>query len=615
MSGAVRAVTAASDSRAPAGIGALAEALSGAQYEFLVGRLIDQATLDRAAGLASTWGCAPHEVLLSCGWVSSERYCEALARHLGVPCLAGGPVPANLDAELIDATAWMPNDVRRLAQERRIGAAPVWLASPGVMAALGQRAGEIARLRRSIDELRVGFPELSAAGPVWLWQSLAFVVLVGLVAGGGLIEPEATVIAVSALISLPFLLIVSLRAISLVELASRPYAAASTDAHRIPDAELPVYSVLVPLYREAGVIPDLVEAIERLDYPAAKLDVILALEQDDIETIAAVLRLELPGFMRLAIVPAAEPRTKPKALNYALQLARGEYVVVYDAEDVPDPDQLRLALEAFRIGGRRLVCVQARLNIHNAHASWLARQFTLEYSSLFDAMLPALSRFGLPVPLGGTSNHFPRRVLEEAGGWDPFNVTEDADLGIRLARGGGRVGVLASTTWEEAPAEFGAWLRQRTRWLKGWIQTYLVHMREPRAILAELGLRKFLGLQALIGGVILSTIVHPWFYLLAAIALWRGHLLVPASTGLEQAMWWIASINLALGYTSAIAVGAAAVLRRGQRRLAVHALLMPAYWLLISIAAYRALYQLTVKPYLWEKTDHRPRSRHWHRSR
>jgi len=218
-------------------------------------------------------------------------------------------------------------------------------------------------------------------------------------------------------------------------------------------------------------------------------------------------------------------RTKPKALNYALPLARGEFVVIYDAEDRPEPDQLRRALH--RGGPPNLAAVQARLNLYNASDSWLTSQFTIEYCALFDGLLPALDRLSLPIPLGGTSNHFRASALRWLMAWDAFNVTEDADLGIRLARSGYRCQVVASTTHEEAPARLMCWLRQRTRWLKGYVQTWLVHMRSPAALWRELGPRGFLAFQIMVGGTVLSALAHPWFYLLASMELapanfWRG---------------------------------------------------------------------------------------------
>lgn len=461
-----------------------------------------------------------------------------------------------------------------------------------------------ARLSEAVGGLKHRYPELSAASPLPLWQKGVLGSLVALATAGLVLVPETTLVALLAVMAVPFLMVVALRAASLwLVLADR----------RLPDADpptatdhstLPVYTVLVPLCREAAVVPHLIAALSRLDYPAAKLDIMLITEGIDRETQAALHQAGLPRHMRIVVVPDGMPRTKPRACQYALQSARGEYVVVYDAEDIPEPDQLRRALAVLRAAPDRLGCLQARLNIYNARKSWLTRQFAIEYTALFDAILPTLERFRLPVPLGGTSNHFPRAVLQGIGGWDPYNVTEDADLGIRLARAGWDVGVLSSTTWEEAPPTFAIWLGQRKRWLKGWMQTYLVHMRQPARLWRELGGRRFLGLQVLMGGLILSALVHPWFYVLIAAELWQGGLLRVPDWVAGRALLWIGVFNVVAGYVSAIALGAVSTARRGRAGLAAHALLMPIYWLAISYAAYRALWQLITAPYYWEKTEH-----------
>ncbi len=467
-------------------------------------------------------------------------------------------------------------------------------------------AVDVLRLEQATRGLRSARPELSAATPAPLWQSGALAgglltLLVGLI-----IAPWAASMVLLAGLSLPFFCVVTLRGLALV--LSRP-----EDHERgAPRARAvwPTYSILVPLYREAHVVPGLVGALTALDYPASALDILLVLEASDPETRAAVDAIRLPAHMRVVVVPDGLPRTKPKALNYALSLTEGEFVVVFDAEDRPEPDQLNRAVAAFERAvrsGERLACVQARLNIYNPSETWLTRQFTLEYTALFDCLLPTLQRLGLPLPLGGTSNHFPRRVLDVAGGWDPFNVTEDADLGIRLARMGWKVGVLGSTTWEEAPATFAVWKGQRTRWLKGWMQTFLVHLREPPRTMHELGPKGFLGLVVLMGGMLLSALVHPWFYVLFAHDLVTGTLTSAPADPAARLLWQLGLFNLVMGYVTGAALGAVAAVRRGAGGLAGHVLLMPFYWLLISYAAYRGLWQLAVAPFLWEKTEHRAR--------
>jgi glycosyltransferase XagB len=303
-------------------------------------------------------------------------------------------------------------------------------------------------------------------------------------------------------------------------------------------------------------------------------------------------------------VPDLGPRTKPKALNYALPLARGDYLVIYDAEDRPERDQLRRALDVFRSGAPNVACVQAALTIYNASDSWLTQQFTLEYCALFDGLLPALDRLDLPIPLGGTSNHFRVAALKWLMAWDPFNVTEDADLGMRLARHGYRCRALSSTTYEEAPAQAMPWLRQRTRWLKGFVQTWLVHMRAPFALWREMGPRGFLTLQIVIGATVLSALVHPWFYVLAGYELATGAFLDPPGNLLGWPFWGVAWFDLITGYLASMAVALLAARRRGHRRLLLQVLLMPFYWLLISAAAYRALWQFVTARFDWEKTEH-----------
>jgi cellulose synthase/poly-beta-1,6-N-acetylglucosamine synthase-like glycosyltransferase len=304
--------------------------------------------------------------------------------------------------------------------------------------------------------------------------------------------------------------------------------------------------------------------------------------------------------MRIVTVPSGEPRTKPRALNYALQDARGALVTVYDAEDIPGPDQLRRAAEAFIEGGPRLACVQARLGIYNADQSFLSRQFALEYSALFRGLLPALAYLGLPIPLGGTSNHFRRDLLRKWGGWDPFNVTEDADLGIRLARLGYQVSLIQAETLEEAPAAWRTWSGQRTRWIKGWMQTYLVHMRRPARLWRDLGWWRFFGFQVIIGGMILSILVHPWFYALAAVHGLAGGTIKPSSVVLG----WICGANLATGYGAAWLLTIATAMRSESPRRLLSAIWLPVYWLAISWAAYRALFELVKRPFHWEKTVH-----------
>lgn len=168
------------------------------------------------------------------------------------------------------------------------------------------------------------------------------------------------------------------------------------------------------------------------------------MEADDDLTRTALEAMRLGRPYEIMIAPDIGPRTKPKALNVALPFARGAFVAVFDAEDRPEPDQLRRAYEAFLSHDDRMACVQAQLTIDNTKDNWLTQMFTAEYAGLFDVLLPGLARHRLPLPLGGSSNHFRTAVLRATGGWDPYNVTEDADLGMRLARFGYLSTVVAS---------------------------------------------------------------------------------------------------------------------------------------------------------------------------
>lgn len=549
---------------------------------------------------------------MALGWLDPCDYARCLAQHLGVTLTTPDPPPTAhaTGLTLVAATAMPPGALAtHLARLSRQGHRVALVASGPTSGRPADTPDESGRLWRAIHQLRQRRPDLSAAEPLQRWQAVAISVMVGLIIGGTGVDRTLTSATLSALIAVPFLMIVALRALALGLIAYAPPMRPAHTSRRPVDTSLPIYSVIVALYEEAAALPGLVRALERLDYPAAKLDVILVLESDDRATIEALERIGLPGYMRALIVPAADPRTKPKALNFALQSARGSFVVIYDAEDVPEPGQLRAALEAFLRAPPELYCLQARLGIHNPYDSWLSRQFAIEYSALFDALLPALARLGLPVPLGGTSNHFRRAALERCLAWDPYNVTEDADLGIRMTRLGGRTGVLASTTWEEAPARLGPWLRQRTRWLKGWMQTYAVHMRRPRALRREVGWRRFFAIQVLMAGLVLSALVHPWFYILTSLEIAYGDPLIPPTSTVGHALWLLAAINLALGYFSSIVLAAVAVGRRRRFGLLLHTLAMPFYWLLISLAAYRAIWQLVREPYKWEKTSHRAHPR------
>lgn len=375
---------------------------------------------------------------------------------------------------------------------------------------------------------------------------------------------------------------------------------ASPVPQRPPDEELPVYSVLIPLRNEASMVPQLFASMAALDYPRERLDIKFVVEAKSAATIAAVrARLGDPRFS-LVSVPDALPRTKPKALDFALPLCKGEHVVVFDAEDRPDADQLWKAALRFR-DEPDIACLQARLVIDNGRRNWLAALFAGEYAGLFMVLLPALARWRLPMPLGGTSNHFRLRVLRELGGWDAYNVTEDADLGMRLARRRLRVEMLASATCETAPAQFLPWLGQRTRWMKGWMQTFIVHNRDPGRLAAEMGLPAMLAFEALVLGMIIAPILHCGFAMVL-LARWAS-----GAAEFNGAVWTTLYLAmLALGYGSALAMTARGLSRLQRTGLLAVQVLLPVYWLLIGFATIRAAHDLMVRPFYWFKSPHRP---------
>jgi glycosyltransferase XagB len=374
------------------------------------------------------------------------------------------------------------------------------------------------------------------------------------------------------------------------------------EAARLADyKKLPPVSVLVPLRDEERVAEHLLAALAAMDYPAPLLDVKLVLEEDDERTRAALARLGLPAGVEVITVPHDALKTKPRAMNYALPFCRGEIVGVYDAEDRPDPGQIRAVVAALHSAPPEVACVQGYLDFYNTGRNWLSRCFTIEYAIWFRVLLHGVQRLGIPIPLGGTSVFFRRRMLEEIGAWDAHNVTEDADLGMRLARFGYRCEMLASTTLEEATVRPRVWIRQRSRWLKGYAVTWISHMRRPGELLRDLGWRGFLGFQVIFLGAITSYLAIPLFWLL-----WTG------AAGLDLPFWHALHPALIDGFVVSTLIGqavmwtVAAVAVWDARKwgslpwIAV----LPFYWTLGAVAAYRAVAELFYAPFHWHKTEH-----------
>jgi cellulose synthase/poly-beta-1,6-N-acetylglucosamine synthase-like glycosyltransferase len=375
--------------------------------------------------------------------------------------------------------------------------------------------------------------------------------------------------------------------------------------YELKDANWPAYTVLCPLYREAAVVPQFVDAMQKLDYPTDRLQVLFLTELDDVETRDAIRAMSLPSHFNILTVPDGQPRTKPRACNYGLLHAKGRYVVIFDAEDSPDPLQLKKAVLTFANHGPDVACVQAKLNFYNADQNLLTRWFTAEYSLWFDLTLPGLQRAGFPLPLGGTSNHFRTEMLRTLGAWDAFNVTEDCDLGLRLAHYKLKTIVLDSTTYEEANSQVKNWIRQRSRWIKGYMQTYLVYMRNPLRYLRAKHWDEFLSLQLIVGGKTAVLFVNPlmWLLLLAYVFL-RPFVGPFYHTLFPMPVLYMGTMCLVFGnffYTYTHLFGC---IDRGRYGLVKWTLLIPLYWMLTSVAACVALQQLIFKPHYWEKTQH-----------
>ena len=359
----------------------------------------------------------------------------------------------------------------------------------------------------------------------------------------------------------------------------------------------PRYTVIIPLFREAHMVPQLIQALSRMDYPVEKLDIVFACEAVDPETCEMAKRLSRPPFRTLVVPPAQpgrEPQTKPRALNYVLARSESELVTIYDAEDRPDPSQLARAADAFA-ANPQWQALQAPLDYFNTDDGWLAGQFGLEYAGLFHVALPAFQRMNLPFPLGGTSNHMRRDALERVGGWDPYNVTEDADLAFRIAAQGGQIGWIAPPTQEEACHRIRPWFRQRSRWIKGYIQTWRVHMGSPLSG----GWRRALTLQLTLGLSLLSV----FFYapVMVALALWLlAQALGVVSLGVPPLFLGALGFSLLCG----MAVGALGAWRAGKRDLLWSVATMPVYWLLLFPPLCRAIWELRTNPYYWHKTEH-----------
>jgi cellulose synthase/poly-beta-1,6-N-acetylglucosamine synthase-like glycosyltransferase len=593
----------------------------------VAGGLIDTATGERALEQARASASPVESVLIASGRVRTTDLYRLLADTWNLPFaelsdeqldveLAERFDPQMLvdegwfpfrhrDGRVVVATVHEPDDARRRQVEERLGAPVDFVVSTtwDVDTAIVRGAR-----RPILDRASLGLwhrdQYLSARTVLISRQKVIGAIVLVLAIAGVVTEPKAALSLLSLLVAFGFLISIAFKFVVCLRGAQleRRGGITAGDVAAVRDDELPIYTVLVPVFREANVVGDLVANLSALDYPKEKLQILLLLEEDDHETREAAIAADPPETIMFVVVPRGQPQTKPKACNVGLFLARGELLVIYDAEDRPEPDQLKKAFIAFQRGDARLACVQAALNYWNVDDNALTRMFTLEYSFWFDYMLPGLEAYELPIPLGGTSNHFRIDALRELGGWDPFNVTEDADLGIRASALGYSVGVVNSTTLEEANSQYGNFIRQRSRWIKGYFQTVLVHARRPLVLIREAGLKQAAAFALLIGGTPLSFLCVPPLYALFVVSLF----VQPETLAPYFPSWvlWISLVNLLVGNVLMVYISMMGAFKRRRYSLVAWALLNPLYWLLHSFAAYKALWQLIRKPHYWEKTVH-----------
>jgi cellulose synthase/poly-beta-1,6-N-acetylglucosamine synthase-like glycosyltransferase len=583
--------------------------------------------LDEATALAETWHMRLGDAILSRNWAEPAVYYRAVAFHYELPfvdLIGDAPDITLLSADdadtyarrltipwkrsngqIVIATAEPGPETLLFARERWGAAISFAVATKFDITWAVQTAFADALSHRAVYELAELNPELSAKqvftpGQVVVFYSLLSALLLGLAW-----SPITTLITLNVLMSVFYLGNFMFKALLVFVGGARSSDkddAIAIEARALTDDQLPVFTVLVPMYKEPAMLPFLAQSLRELDYPLGKLDIKLVLEASDVETIEVASKLGLEGVFEVIRVPPSHPQTKPKACNFALQFARGEFLVIYDAEDRPEPDQLRKVVATFRQAPANTACLQCRLSYFNSYENWLTRMFTLDYALWFDQMLPGLERLNVPIPLGGTSNHFKIEVLRELHAWDPFNVTEDADLGVRLTQKGYRVGVVDSTTFEEASCHAGNWIRQRSRWMKGYMQTFLVHTRRPLHLMRTIGPLGFLGFVFFIGGTVISGLLNPIFWLL-----YIGWL-VAAFSGFEavfpEPLLFLALFNLLAGNGALVFLNMLAPIRRGWLDLIPFSLTSFGYWVLISIATYKGFWQLLRNPFYWEKTQH-----------
>jgi glycosyltransferase involved in cell wall biosynthesis len=559
------------------------------------------------------------QTLLALGLSSNPALTQSLARHAGLDLI--DPVDSPPDPALIDRLG-VEACLRLglLPWGRRYGMTCVLVASPGQI----ERRSDLARAIfgpvrfalapadrieaaltrcRGDDLCRMAETRSPAAESC---RSMArpgrsLPLLAGALAGLGLVSPGALLTLLTLAALLAMISTTALTALALLAALHRSAPPARPEPAATDPGPLPRVSIIVALYREADIAARLVHRLGRIDYPRDRLEILLVLEDEDQQTRAALLDTRLPPWMRLLTVPAGTLRTKPRALNYALPFCRGSIIGVYDAEDAPDPDQIKAVAQRFSQCGPRVACLQGVLDFYNPGCNWLSRAFTVEYAAWFRLVLPGLSRLGLPVPLGGTTLFFRRTALDAVGGWDAHNVTEDADLGIRLVRHGYRTDIIRSVTREEANCRPWPWVRQRSRWIKGYMMTWRVHMRRPRRLWRDLGTKGFVAFNALFLGSIAQAALFPALLPLWAVSVGFDHpLLHLLPQGSTLALIGLGLLSEALR----LALAVMGLRAQGRHLPWAWALLPHLVQPLACLAAGKALWEMIRRPFYWDKTQH-----------
>ena len=590
------------------------------EYACLLALGFSKPLLYQIKNRARMHGSSMEEELLTSSCVKPAHYYEAIARFLKVPFLPTIPKGAIFDHEKIDSQLANPQMVRIHREGTPPGLLVVPKAkllnsllkmitrdpskrdalivtTPEAMREAVWQAVHKRRVLETVHHLSESHPVLSAKEVMWGQQGFVFGLLFSVVLFIYLTASEVGFLSLHLILSLVYLSSLLIRLFALTVKNTEP------PVPEFPNGPLPVYSVLVPLYQEAAVVPQLISALNALHWPKAKLDIKLICESDDLETISALKTLNLGSHFEIISVPVLAPRTKPKALSYAMSGIRGEFVVVYDAEDIPHPKQLLEAYSGFLHSPPETACLQSPLKIVHFEKTWLGSLFALEYAGLFQVILPVLARFHFPLPLGGTSNHFKVEALRLSGNWDPFNVTEDADLGIRLHRMGFRSRVLTLPTQESAPENWPIWMGQRRRWFKGWMQTLLVHTRQPTKLCNQAGLAAAVAFLLTIGGGLVSALAHPFIIVIAIEGLFPAKS-TNNSLFFDTFLFWIDIGNLAASYAVFFTLGRSCLC--GSLTKLRIALSVPVYWVAMSIAAWWGLIELFHRPHHWQKTPHSP---------